>query len=65
MSEKALTLEQLREMDGEPVYGADGECYIVNTKRGYAADKYRGYRMLWDENFFFRHKPEEGENAFT
>lgn len=56
-----LTLEQLRAMDGEPVWGADGQCYIVNVKAGYAVDKDRGFRMLWGDGFFYRRKPEDGE----
>lgn len=55
-----ITLDELREMDGEPVYGADGECYIVNVQNEYATDKYRGFRMLWEEGFFYRRKPKEG-----
>ena len=54
-----LTLEELREMDGEPVWGADGQCYIVNVKAGYAVDKDRGFRMLWSDGFFYRRRPEE------
>ena len=54
-----LTLEELREMEGEPVWGADGQCYIVNVKAGYAVDKDRGFRMLWSDGFFYRRRPEE------
>lgn len=54
-----LTLDELREMDGEPVWGADGQCYIVNVKAGYAVDKDRGFRMLWGDGFFYRRRPEE------
>ena len=57
-----LTLEELREMDGEPVWGADGQCYIVNVKAGYAVDKDRGFRMLWSNGFFYRRKREEEDN---
>lgn len=57
-----LTLEQLRAMDGEPVWGADGQCYIVNVKAGYAVDKDRGFRMLWSNGFFYRRKREEEDN---
>ena len=56
-----LTLDELREMDGEPVLDADGQCYIVNVKAGYAVDKDRGFRMLWGDGFFYRRKPEDGE----
>ena len=28
---EALTLEQLREMDGEPVWDENGKCYLVDT----------------------------------
>lgn len=57
-----LTLEELRAMDGEPVWGADGQCYIVNVKAGYAVDKDRGFRMLWGDGFFYRRKREEEDN---
>ena len=49
-----LTEEELLEMDGRPVWGKDGECYIVNSKTGYAADKYRGFAMLWCGPFYRR-----------
>ena len=54
-----LTLEELRGMDGEPVYDVDGECYIVNAQREYAVDKHRGFRMLWEDGFFFRRRHKE------
>ena len=54
-----LTLEELREMDGKPVWGADGQLYIVNVENDYAADKHRGFRMLWTREFFYRRPPKE------
>ena len=56
-----LTLNQLLEMDGEPVWTADGICYIVNIQTGYAVDMHRGVRMLDHlcEMGVYHRKPEE------
>lgn len=33
-----LTLEQLREMDGEPVWDEKGKCYLVDTTYQFCSD---------------------------
>lgn len=58
-----LTMEKLLEMDGEPVWLQDGTCYVVNVKKGYCVDMWRGFMMLDDihRKGAYRLKPEKEE----
>lgn len=55
-----LTFEQLRGMDGEPVWLKDGRCFIVDCRSDTAFDQHglnSGLDILADIGMF-RHKPE-------
>ena len=60
-----LTLEELREMDGEPVWDKAGNCFIIRINvhgtDGYGADKFATYTKLdiLCERGLYRNKPEE------
>ena len=38
VEEEPLTIEQLREMDGEPVWDEKGKCYLVDTTYQFCSD---------------------------
>ena len=72
-SNTPLTLEQLREMDGEPVwirtkYDASKSFWaIVNTK-GDQVESYARVELFedyWSDWLAYRRKPEEGKNDQT
>ena len=60
-----LTMEELREMDGEPVWDKAGNCFIIRINvhgtDGYGADKFATYTKLdiLCERGLYRNKPEE------
>lgn len=66
-----LTLEELREMEGDPVWDKSGNCFIVRINvhgtDGYGADKFATYTKLdiLCKRGLYRRKPEEVENAAT
>lgn len=74
-----LTLEDLREMAGEPVWamlriptnGVKCGWALVDTRHGYATAQQRWTNWtLWYDEYgktwlAYRRKPEEGENAFN
>lgn len=54
-----LTLEELRAMDGEPVWLKDGRCFIINGDLGYENNGlYTSLSILADIGLY-RRKPEE------
>lgn len=61
-----LTLEELREMDGEPVWvrrmGKDVECMVIGSVEWNAGEYYdfSDYGKTW---LAYAHKPEEGEKG--
>ena len=62
-----LTLEELLEMDGDPVWDKDGNCFIVrinvNRSTTYGVDKFATYTKLdiLCERGLYRRKPEGGD----
>lgn len=66
-----LTIKELLEMDGEPVWDNTGNCFIVRINvagtDGYGVDKFATYTKLdiLCERGLYRRKPEEGANATT
>lgn len=68
-SNEPLTLEELLEMDGEPVWDNAGNCFIVRInvekKTAYGADKFASYTKLdiLCERGLYRRRPEGSENA--
>ena len=72
MSDKALTLDELREMDGEPVYCVEitgREEWLFRRDSGFA-DMYGEFTsddfMVWDNYgklwWCYRQKPEEDDH---
>ncbi len=66
-----LTLEQLREMDGDPVYLVDMEpieygwedgWYLVDADEGEAFNGVRKYELERCAGFAYRRPPERSEN---
>ena len=62
-----LTLNQLREMDGEPVYcvypgcSTGGEWFLVNSQGAYKNGGFLSFRY-YGEWLAYRRKPERSEN---
>lgn len=65
-----LTLEQLREMDGEPVWDEKGKCYLVDTTYQFCSDSdieiaivdKRSIKRYPYRRTLYR-RPPEGEDA--
>lgn len=60
-----LTLEELREMDGEPVWLKDGRCFIINGDLGYENHGLYTSLIILADIGLYRRKPEEGAGCKT
>ena len=67
-----LTLEQLREMDGEPVWDENGKCYLVDTTYRFCScsdieiaivDKNGDVKRYPQRRALYRRPPEGEANA--
>ena len=66
--DEPLTIEQLRQMDGEPVWDENGECYLVDTTFHFCScsdpeiavvDKYGDAKRYPGRRTLYRRPPEE------